>query len=408
MDAPKPAVNGLTPVAAAEGFAAPLASGPKPSKVRPTRAAGPTALALGRARRLRQSGRAVALCSFGLYAAGLVAAAIALDYWHPTRDTGGVVKLAQLRHLMDREPGRPLAVMLGSSRTYNMFQARRLEGLSGPDGKALLAYNFGVPTYGLIHEYLLLCKMLEQGIRPSLLLVEVVPPLMGEPRQGMISEEEWTLSYWLNLRELLTMRPYFAAPLRRARIWLQGRLGPWSTLRFWLIKPVLDFFADHRGLSWDDMRDERGFKLPDWPTQAECARRLEETRKEFSESLQQFRLGKGSAQALRDLLDRCRREKIPVVLVVSPESSQFRSLYAAEGLAAVDRLLEEVRQTYGARILDARTWVADKDFSDGHHVLANGAETFTTRLIEELRPILREPGKPYEPNPLGLAFPGAN
>jgi hypothetical protein len=89
------------------------------------------------------------------------------------------------------------------------------------------------------------------------------------------------------------------------------------------------------------------------------------------------------------------------VLVLSPESSQFRSWYTPEGPASIRRLLDAVRQTYGVPIVDATAWVADKDISDGHHVLAHGAQTFTTRLFEELRPILKGPSKPYEPNPPG-------
>jgi hypothetical protein len=45
--------------------------------------------------------------------------------------------------------------------------------------------------------------------------------------------------------------------------------------------------------------------------------------------------------------------------------------------------------------------VADADFHDGHHVMPNGVRVFTTRLIEELRPLLGESGKKYEPAPTG-------
>ena len=123
------------------------------------------------------------------------------------------------------------------------------------------------------------------------------------------------------------------------------------------------------------------------PSAAECAVRLEETRLTFAESLRRFRPGQGSTKALRDLLDCCRREQIPVVLIIPPESTLFRSWYTPEGLAAVDHLLDDLRRTYGVRILDARHWVADKDFGDGHHVLPAGAEVFTTRLLGELEKV---------------------
>ena len=43
------------------------------------------------------------------------------------------------------------------------------------------------------------------------------------------------------------------------------------------------------------------------------------------------------------MLDRCRREGIPAVLVRMPESTNFRSWYRPEGLAEIRRLFEELR-----------------------------------------------------------------
>jgi hypothetical protein len=85
-----------------------------------------------------------------------------------------------------------------------------------------------------------------------------------------------------------------------------------------------------------------------------------------------------------------------VVLVVTPESSVFRSWYPPEAVAAMQRLLAQLHDTWGVPIIDAREWLPDKDFSDGHHPLPDGAEAFTLRLIEEVRPMLTQsPATPY-------------
>jgi hypothetical protein len=89
-----------------------------------------------------------------------------------------------------------------------------------------------------------------------------------------------------------------------------------------------------------------------------------------------------------DLLECCRREQIPVVLVLTPESSVFRGWYSADALSAVRQMLSELSEAHGVRIIDSRQWLADTDFLDGHHVLASGAKIFTTRLLDELRPLL--------------------
>jgi hypothetical protein len=49
----------------------------------------------------------------------------------------------------------------------------------------------------------------------------------------------------------------------------------------------------------------------------------------------------------------------------------------------------ELQKEYAVEVIDARCWVADKDFADGHHVLEGGATTFTTRLCAEVQRLLR-------------------
>jgi hypothetical protein len=111
---------------------------------------------------------------------------------------------------------------------------------------------------------------------------------------------------------------------------------------------------------------------------------------------------------MRDLLELCRKEQVPVVLFVPPESAIFRSWYAPEGLAEIDRLLAELQADYHVRILDARTWVDDKDFHDGHHVKASGAQVFTSRLLDELRPLLDLSGEAGRPDGAGTNSAGAD
>jgi hypothetical protein len=350
-------------------------------------------LALARARRLRRCGRAVLLWTLGLYLAAQAALLLVLDRWRPTlavtvcRD-----KWRQLRQLAAREPERPLLVMLGSSRTEMALQAGRLSGLPGPDGRPFLAYNFGVPQAGPLHHGLYLGEMLDAGIRPRLLLVEFLPPLFNEPGRGLTSEEDWTSAPWLSAAQLLRLWPYFARPGRKGRDWLEGRLAPGYAFRQVFHTALLERLSPGGVRPEGAPHDPWGWRLPEPLTAEECARFRGLAHRLFSPSLRRFRLGKGPSRALRDLLERCRRERIPVVLVLTPESATFRSWYSPEALAAPGRLLAEVREAYGVPVIDASGWVADRDFIDGHHLLAGGARVFTTRLREELRRFLARPG----------------
>jgi hypothetical protein len=340
---------------------------------------------------MRQSGRSAALWTLGFYALSLLAALALLACWPPHPYNAGAYKWQQLRRLVAEAPDRPLLVTLGCSRIDVLFQAGRLDGLPCRDGKPLLAYNFGVPAAGPAHELLYVRDMLEAGIRPRLLLVEVLPLLMNKPHHGIISEENWTSAPWRSLSQLLALWPYLVRPGHKCVDWLQARLAPWYLYRYNLQARLLDALFCVNGRDMELVFDTWGHQIPDGPSPAEIARRIPLTCHFYRPSLQRIRLGEGSRRALRDLLELCRREEVPVMLLITPEARVFRGWYAAGALAPAERLLAQLHDTYGVPVIDARDWVADKDFRDGHHVMPGGSHVFTTRLIEELRPRLLAP-----------------
>jgi hypothetical protein len=84
------------------------------------------------------------------------------------------------------------------------------------------------------------------------------------------------------------------------------------------------------------------------------------------------------------MLDVCRCERIPVVVYLMPEASDIREWYTAEGEAILDEYLRDISQEYGVRVIDARDWLPDDAFADGHHLLPCGAAVFSTRFVHEL------------------------
>jgi hypothetical protein len=340
-----------------------------------------------------------------LYAAAALAAVFGVEYWRPDLATGGQVKLERLRRLVQRAPERPLVVMLGSSRTDGLFMAGRLDGQPGPGGKPVLAYNLGVPAYGALHHRMTVRDMLAAGIRPRLLLIEFLAPLMNEPKSKLTSEEKMLAAVFLNLSDFRLLWPYLAWQRDKLREWQESRAVPFFSYRFYVHKFLLDSLSPHSLPTWEEFRDPTGFMLPDYPGPKELARLTGIAREQYQESLGHYRLGKGASQAMRDLLEQCRGAHLPVVLVVPPDSTTFRGWYRPEGLAEVSRFLEELRQTYRVKVIDASRWLPDADFRDLHHVHAEGARRFTARLIEELRPILAELGEGTEtgqPGPVSL------
>jgi hypothetical protein len=345
--------------------------------------------ALARPRRMTRCARSIVLWTLGLYALAVVAENIAMYVWFP----GPFERLYrekwdQLRRLA-AEPGRPLVVMLGSSRTDGAFQAGRLNGMPGPDGRPLGAYNLGIPAAGPLHEYQYVRDMLAEGIRPRLLLVEVLPPLFNEPHNHLISEEDWPVADWMSLHQFCLMHSYFARPCRKANEWLAARLGPWYTRRIslhsWL--PLM-LYGRENLRPFPYPHDDWGCRCPEELTPRQRFDCIVAAR-DYIPSLNHFRLGGGPVRALHDLLALCRDEGIPAALLLTPESSTFRSWYQPDCLKTMRRLLEEMRAAYGVEVIDATCWLDDDDFMDGHHLDNSGAAKFTARMSEEVQRLLR-------------------
>jgi len=81
---------------------------------------------------------------------------------------------------------------------------------------------------------------------------------------------------------------------------------------------------------------------------------------------------KAAVRALRDLVQVCRAEHIAAVFVVPPEGSAFRNYAPAVEAAQVDAI-RELAHELAVPLIDARTWVDDANFFDGHHATPRGA-----------------------------------
>jgi hypothetical protein len=343
-----------------------------------------------RSRRLERSARPVLLWSLGFYALAVIALNVLMDRWCPAPfEKVYRIKWEGLCELARREPGRPLVVMLGSSRTDGALQAGRLNGLAGPNGRPIVAYNFGVPAAGPMHEYQYLRDMLDEGIRPCLLLVEFLPPLFNEPHSRLISEENWAAADWMSLHQYVRLYPYLARPGRKASEWIAARVAPWYVHRFSLHGWVLELLHPPQDPSPVPYpHDEWGCRCPEPLTpEVKAARAL--VARDYIPSLGHFHLGQGPTRAMHDLLERCRCEQIPVVLVLTPESSTFRSWYQPECLQTMRDLLDQLRASYGVEVIDATHWLDDDDFMDGHHLDVRGMDKFTARMGHEVERLLR-------------------
>jgi hypothetical protein len=109
----------------------------------------------------------------------------------------------------------------------------------------------------------------------------------------------------------------------------------------------------------------------------------------FGPIVEHWQVSAVSDRALRELVQLCRDEGIGVALLFMPESAAFRSWYPAKITAALNDSIGRLAEKYGVAVIDARTWAAEEDFNDTHHLNPQGAAAFTARLEREaLRPFL--------------------
>ena len=78
-------------------------------------------------------------------------------------------------------------------------------------------------------------------------------------------------------------------------------------------------------------------------------------------------------RALRTSLELCRACGVPAALVLMPEGTDFRAWYPPAVAAALADLLTGLAAEFGVSLIDARPWLSDEAFSDGHHMLPDGA-----------------------------------
>jgi|SRR5579884_252407 len=352
------------------------------------------ALTLARTRRMKKNARTMMLVWIPIwYVLGQLSLFLWMDErWELERTISERQKLKLLHARLAEMPDRPLVLMLGSSRMDQAFQSGRLSGQPGPDGRPLLAFNLGVPTVGGMHEMMYLHDLLAEGVRPRLVLVEFVSTHLVRSQRGLQSEEHFTVPAWIGYHQLSFLQRYFTNKRRAWLEWFESRLTPWYGYRWWIHEhlqglhscPEREFDQSRRPIDpfgWRLLRD-----LPNTPTAH--AIRWAFAYNMYGQTLKHFQFGTKPAQALLDLFDTCRREKIPVALVLPPVSKEFQDLFCPEGQAEIDNFVAYLRNRYNLDIIDATDWLDKDDFDDGHHAMISGATKFTTRLIPEVNKLL--------------------
>ncbi len=303
------------------------------------------------------------------------------------RDPGYADKEIRLARQEAINPSGPRIVMLGTSRTAAAFHAGRVRERLGSG----VVFNFGIPASGPVTHSVYLKRLLEDGHKPDLLILEVLAPTLGDLPAGPKTpagplEGRFLFGDRLRHHELDDVIRYgFPADDVQTK-WRQSVTIPWYAIRFPIMGRLMPSAQPwHLRFDWSRGCDAFGWGAPfhDTVSPEEYAAGLFRAKGEYRDILATLEPNGGGARALADILALCHDAGIPVRLVLMPEAAGFREMYSPAVLERIRAFLERMCREHGCTLVDAREWLPDSGFTDGHHMLKPGAVLFTDRLQRE-------------------------
>jgi hypothetical protein len=329
-------------------------------------------------RQQRRRARGALLCCLVAFAVVQVGMGFALDAVRPGWcDPEFAIRMRSARHFVRTQPHRSLAIAVGSSRTEL--------GLCPGDLREprVLVLNFSQTGAGPVRQLITVRRLLSAGIKPDLLLVEFLPRFFNQNTENVPTDKIDEMG-WNDVRALDAYLPDRDGVYRS---WAEHRIVCGYSCRKDILRtllPRLDPIDMPREFYWR-LTDPYGWLPPAWSvTPAERERHVARARDEYYNYLRPYAIKPIPDRALRETLTLAREHGIETVLYLMPESTGFRSWYPPETLEVIDHYLAELRNTFAIPIVDCREWIADDDFSDGHHLLIPGAQAFTRRFAREV------------------------
>jgi hypothetical protein len=348
-------------------------------------------------RRIRRQSRAVLIWTLAFFLVGQVGLGLFVYLRHPEMcDAEFRIRLRDLRARLAEAPGRPLAMIVGSSRTAMGFRPASASKASATDKREPVLFNFGMLGAGPVRERMVLRRVLRTGMKPDWLFVEVWAPFLLQ--RGFFQEEHYIFErdmYWEDVPVMsrLYRRRWDAftnvfeatvSPVVHYRTSLLGRYAPF------LVPPLSSVSLDFGELAWEKLDGAGWLPSPfERPGPDGFALAMENGKKLTKPLLDEFQISEVSDHALRDLLDECRTQGIRVALIILPEHSTLRGWYPSATRAVLTAYLKRLGDVYRAPVIDARTWCGDEEFVDYCHLHPVGARSFSERFGREVyQPLL--------------------
>lgn len=256
---------------------------------------------------------------------------------------------------------------LGTSRVH---WAVNPELLPGPG----VNYNFGLAAGTPVESFFTLQRLLRLGRKPAQVVLE---------------------GWWVNIAKRNESTQWYAmlGPSE------QRQLDGWrSTTRPWAL-------ADPASLEWPvtyfvprwnprfartaDKNNRFGWTAPERANHsaADLALHYQEVLQEHQGVVSTFPRKEQNLAAFRATLALCRKERIPCVVLMAPNSPAYRKALGGELWRKEAAFWSSLCKEFGATLLDLSEWGEDRDFLDGTHLRTAALPSYCRTLSGRLGPI---------------------
>jgi len=338
-----------------------------------------------RSQRCQTRGRRALCWGLAIFFAVQLGVGVALDFLWPN------VRFATLTHILTalrRWDHTPDVICLGSSRIGTTFRPQVIQAKlreMTADGQ-VTTFNAAVDSADLTTAEFVLARLLEDGARPKVIILEVSPEGLSARNRWLSRgiERHWT---W---KDVAT---------KFGEVWRRGgyhelirtRIIPVFAFRDSLCRTIFGPLAPAAQSGESEPGDQTppntGYAWEQWM----AARSADPTRESipqalrgFGRQLQNYRVGGGPARALEGIVRRCREHDISVVLMATPVCSDQRRFYTPEIDAAFVSYLRPIVEDYDCQFVDYRDRLPDALLIDNHHATCDGGEVVSGQFVEEL------------------------
>lgn len=336
-------------------------------------------------RAVRRSPRAAVVWGAAAVLGIHVAASLTMAVFAPqVRDPEYGRRIIDLKARIAENPGRPVVVVIGSSRTSMGLCPAAWEEVrpNGPRPDPLL-FNLSLVGSGPVMELMALRRMFADGVRPDAVVFEYWPPFMREDETYF--EPDRIDASRLYTTDRPVVRGYFDDPDRTERQMVRNRLHPIYENRHRLLSQVAPSWLpwDRRiNVGWENL-DGWGWlpgldEHPPRPDRREL--RLDHCRPIYQTMFFNYTIHPVADRAMREAVAVARTNGSRVGFAFLPEATEFRGWYTPEAERLARAHLAGLLSEFGTPLIDARLWATDPFLVDGFHLSRVAAAAFSRRF----------------------------